>query len=368
MIVVCNYLFEGKMENSVFILGAGASAQAKVPLMKDFVDEADRLYQLDKVLDKKSFKKVLYAIKQLQQANSKSIIDLVNIESILSAFEMAKLLNVFFGYSSDEIDELVESAKNVIAETIRGSMICTHENDFQPPPYQKLAELIRFMISHAQPTHNISIITFNYDIAVELCLKRNNIDFNYSLSDKLQGNGINLLKLHGSLNWTKCSECETIVPFTKYLIPCTQNIGRDKIKTDLLHFEVLRANDTDCTHKNDYNPNIVNKPVIIPPVINKTFYYNELFNVWRKAALDLQKAENIFVIGYSLPDTDYFFKYLYALGTASETLFKRFWVFDPDKSVEERFRRLLGNTAKQRFEYIQQRFEQSINIIKKRIL
>ena len=63
-----------------------------------------------------------------------------------------------------------------------------------------------------------------------------------------------------------------------------------------------------------------------------------------------------------------FFKYLYALGTASETLFKRFWVFDPDKSVEERFRRLLGNTAKQRFEYIQQRFEQSINIIKKRIL
>ena len=355
------------MENSVFILGAGASEQAKVPLMRNFLNIANNLYQLNMVHNTKSFERVFDAIRFLQRANSKSKIDLINIESILSAFEMAKLFKVFFGYKSDEIDELVESAKNVIAETITKSMVCTHEDHSQPLPYQKFAELINMMKMNAKPPHNISIITFNYDVATEISLIQTNIEFNYSLSDKPQGNGINILKLHGSLNWTKCNHCDTIVPFTNYSIPFTQNIGRDQIKTTFLHLPFERANDTDCTHKNDYNRDIVSKPVIVPPVINKTFYHNELFNVWRKAALDLNKAENLFVIGYSLPETDYFFRYLYALGTTSDTLLKRFWVFNPDKLVENRFRELLGFSAEQIFNFYPQKFEASIDIIRKSI-
>jgi hypothetical protein len=51
------------------------------------------------------------------------------------------------------------------------------------------------------------------------------------------------------------------------------------------------------------------------------------------------------VIGYSLPETDSFFRYLFALGVDSETRLQGLWVVNPDderRSVEKRFRELLG--------------------------
>ena len=71
----------------------------------------------------------------------------------------------------------------------------------------------------------------------------------------------------------------------------------------------------------------------------KTEYHNSLSIVWKKAAQLLSEAENIFVIGYSLPESDSFFRYLYGLGTVGDFMLKRFWIFDPDQSgaVKSRF-------------------------------
>ena len=99
-------------------------------------------------------------------------------------------------------------------------------------------------------------------------------------------------------------------------------------------------------------------PVIVPPTWNKTDYNQTLVNVWRRAAEELSEAENIFVIGYSLPETDAFFRYLYALGSIGDNLIKRFWVFDPDPTgeVEPRFRRFLGRAVERRFKFIKTPF------------
>ena len=59
-------------------------------------------------------------------------------------------------------------------------------------------------------------------------------------------------------------------------------------------------------------------------------------NMWAHAATQLAEAENIIVIGYSLPKTDQFFPILYALGTVSKSILKRFSVFDPDKGWHSR--------------------------------
>jgi len=84
----------------------------------------------------------------------------------------------------------------------------------------------------------------------------------------------------------------------------------------------------------------------------------ELRRVWRAAADSLANAENIFVSGYSLPDTDAFFRDLYALGTIGHARLKRFWVFDPSNTgeVEARFRKLLGQGAAPRFELFKSQF------------
>jgi hypothetical protein len=73
--------------------------------------------------------------------------------------------------------------------------------------------------------------------------------------------------------------------------------------------------------------------------------------MWAHAAKQLAEAENIIVIGYSLPSSDQFFPMLYALGTVSRTIIKRFWLFDPDPqgSVERQFNTILGTATKQKF-------------------
>ena len=74
----------------------------------------------------------------------------------------------------------------------------------------------------------------------------------------------------------------------------------------------------------------------------------------------LKNAANIVVCGYSMPATDGFFRYLYALGTVSDQLLERFWVFDPNLQVEPNFKNLLGPGARARFEFTQEPFEKAV--------
>ncbi len=65
--------------------------------------------------------------------------------------------------------------------------------------------------------------------------------------------------------------------------------------------------------------------------------------------MELADAENVFVIGYSLPPSDHFFPLLFGLGTVGAAPLRRFWVFDPDSNLSKKFERLLGPGALQRF-------------------
>jgi hypothetical protein len=92
-------------------------------------------------------------------------------------------------------------------------------------------------------------------------------------------------------------------------------------------------------------------PVIVPPTWNKSSYHGALSNVWSTAAQELSEARNIYVFGYSLPESDQFFRYLFALGTFGPSRIRRFWVFDPDASVEQRYLRFIGKGIRNRFQY-----------------
>lgn len=95
----------------------------------------------------------------------------------------------------------------------------------------------------------------------------------------------------------------------------------------------------------------IKSPAIVPTTWEKTEYNAGFENMWAHAANQLAEAENIIVIGYSLPQTDQFFPILYALGTVSKSILKQFLVFDPDTegAVERRFREMLGEAARQKF-------------------
>jgi len=353
------------MSNIVFILGAGASKQCGAPLMEDFLDKAHDLYQLNLVSDKKvDFENVYKAIAALQAVHSKSQLDLKNIESIFTAFEVAKILNKLPGYKNSEISKLIESLKELIVTTLEKTIDfpINNENYDSPEPYGKFCSLLRYLNDRARPKRDFSIITFNYDIAIDFSLYNENFDYYYNLDDETVKRGFPLLKLHGSLNWATCVKCKKIVPwmlddyFRQYKI---RNINKIK-KRNIRIGTQLKDNFEHCSTKVNHSP------VLVPPTWNKSEQYQTLSKVWSKAAYELETAEYIFIIGYSLPDTDVFFRLLFGLGTIGNILLRKIIVFNPERSglVKNRFESMLGPGALARFNYENITFDESIDFIK----
>jgi hypothetical protein len=149
---------------------------------------------------------------------------------------------------------------------------------------------------------------------------------------------IDVLKLHGSLNWMTAAG----------------------VRNDRMEIKVFEPHDFDLT-KGDGQVRIAAQamekfwegigtgrrryvPVIVPPTWSKPGYYQTISPVWRNAAWHLSQAENIIIIGYSLPETDQFFRGLFALGTVGDALLRRVWVFDKfaDDALKKKYRGIFG--------------------------
>ena len=110
---------------------------------------------------------------------------------------------------------------------------------------------------------------------------------------------VNVVKLHGSINWYTDNKTDTIFYYPK------RNIKNK-------HLE----------------------PFIIPPVMDKMNFYNmpALDALWYQAYSALESAENIFIIGFSFPKTDISMHYLFKSALNNST--KDIYVVNIDKSLE----------------------------------
>ena len=340
------------MSKVVFILGAGASKTAGAPLMKDFFDRARRFYTNGSVKEfNDDFERVFKAISELQAAHSKASLDVYNLESVFNAFEFAEFLEI---NKNNFNSELVSSLKRVIAATIEQSMVFPVEKSSNKSSqsshrtYQKFINLIKLSLEN---NCKVSLLNFNYDIAPDFELVKQNIKFDYCLNDQeLLDNVIPVLKLHGSLNWRKCSKCKKISSFDikKYF---SQN--GDPSMTGM-NGELIKIGTSPLIYACDYcNNPTENIPFIVPPSWNKQEHYKMISPVWRRAAKELKEAIAIFICGYSLPQTDQFFHNLYALGTMGGNILQSNQVINPDNSgeVENRFKKLIGTGVLERFSY-----------------
>lgn len=353
------------MSEVVFILGAGASQQCGAPLMNDFLDKSRDLLASGEVNEKRAhFEKVFSAISKLQVVHSKAILDLNNIESIFNIFEMSRLLKKLPGYDVAAIEDIIKSLKEVIVTTLECKIrYPTVDRKIHPPtPYEGFIDILSYIQSQAQQKHSVSVITFNYDIALDMAFHYGGLTYDYYLNESVEPNRIPLLKLHGSLNWAVCSVCGEIVPwylheyFSKYSVHWFTDPKYVKIPIGVQ----LTTGNEHCGAK------VLEEPFIVPPTWNKAEHHQTLSKVWSRAAHELSEAEYIFVIGYSLPETDAFFKLLYAMGAVGNKIIRCIIVFNPDGSgrVDDRFRNILGFGAIDRYTYNKNRFEDAIPLIK----
>jgi hypothetical protein len=193
-----------------------------------------------------------------------------------------------------------------------------------------------FDIATSQRTPNsLAVISFNYDIGLDYALSYTKTPYEYFPDINKKSRKIPFLKLHGSLNWTKCPECGKIVhyPLEKIInfYPTGSDVGQTQLRvsTFLNQFH---------GHEHSFDPT----PFIVPPTWNKIEYHRSISTIWKAAAQELSEARNIFICGYSLPTTDYFFHHLLALSLISGEIIDRFVVIDPESHVADRFKQTLG--------------------------
>ena len=93
---------------------------------------------------------------------------------------------------------------------------------------------------------------------------------------------------------------------------------------------------------------IVMRPVIVPPVLDKSGWLKNraIGSLWTKAAEAVRRCEEITIIGYSLPATDFLSEFLLreSVRNSSE---KQITVVSPhaNQLVEARFKGVFGNAV-----------------------
>jgi len=348
------------MAKTVFILGAGASAEAGAPVMADFLDRAREEWPQEGMAYQPAFKDVFDAISRLQSVHSKATMDFKNIENIFAAFEMARLFGRLGDLKETDVERLVVSIQTLIVRTLERRVLFENHDLISklfalkaPRPVDWFGRIVALLHSRGD---SVAILTFNYDVALDAALASQGIKIDYGLSAAgYLPDTLPLLKLHGSLNFGSCKQCGVVAwsiedylkalslgAFVRpdYLGPSHPGKLRLKIGSEIQHYN--HCNDT---------AGCAPQPVIVPPTWSKGTRYNEIRNVWRHAAGELSEAESVYIIGYSWPNSDEFFHHLYALGTVGPELLLNVVVIDKEASVAKRYYDdLLGQQAQQRFD------------------
>ena len=182
-----------------------------------------------------------------------------------------------------------------------------------------------------------SIISMNYDLIIENGVLNRGGVVDYHIPTQgnqrlFTDNGAaktSIYKLHGSLNWLYCPVCQVLL---------SSNWRKQALEA-LVH-------DVNC---NKCGTQL--EPILITPSFLKNYNNSFIAEIWRKAQKQLQQADEIFFVGYSMPDADiglrmYFTRAVYANKLIHQGKRCRIHVIDKSPSdrsdVRTRYERIFG--------------------------
>jgi SIR2-like domain len=362
------------MTDNVIILGAGASVDAGIPLLSNFVDKmwelAMRGTHDGEPLsddDKKIFSEAMKVRNELDSYHGRASFNDRNIEDILSILTFSTI----GGKRSDR--EKLNWIVKAIARTIELTCTVKHSGDLETLETGLLERDIywnfwenlfkRFNLAlNSFP----SIINFNYDLVLERSL------FKTLISERIRQaynepeeparfpfdgiimeyyyKPINYLayKIKEARKWGKGSftphPAEEIIETR--LEQCNTNALTRPLKIEILklHGSLNFPTHINQTQK-EYTPtNLTENPYIVPPTINKWVSKNDQA-MWGAGLRMLREVKNIIFIGYSLPQTDIYVQYFIKAGIGPNTNLNKIYVFNPVlyQSGKEQMKERFGN-------------------------
>ncbi len=330
-----------KPPKTVYILGAGFSQPACVPLQKEIIgeilklrdenfgekDELIKLYlhELESFLENELF------IKRADFGN-------IALEDIFTPIDRCIIDGISFrSHDSKDLVELREKIYSLIIiaiinklESSRTSSQSSYIEDFakylvtQMKPRMKDKDhdpvsvistnwdilLDNFIKSAIKQGANIGVIDDGVDGVVDYCCYISSLPQEDKTEDGTikpglwalgkGGYNVKLLKLHGSMNWLNCPKCQRLfVAFHEKI--AEYGIYKDK----------------QCHHcaKNFKEENADSSTLrsdLIMPTFLKDLTNFQIKLIWQNAGVELSEASKIVFIGYSLPQADYELRQLLA--------------------------------------------------------
>lgn len=345
---------------NVFILGAGFSANAGAPVMRNFLDKARELRDDPRSNlseeDRKTFGNVFQRLNELRVAQARMDVDLENIEHLFSLLDM----DIEFGgiTKSTLRQELIflilrTLEKTIRPETLNAGWAALKMSEQGGPPIRQRSiwtnyvQLFCGLCSRRwikgpfgvskDSTCPDTIITMNYDCLVDDSLVRLGVQPAYAIKGsespqefKQLEHKVRLLKLHGSANW----------------FICNSDICRDKVVvvggTPGQRLEYFYGQ-----HCPNCGQNAV-QPLIVPPTWAKGGQSEILRSVWSEALRALREAGRIFIMGYSLPSSDEFFRYMLALALATNESVEKVIVVNRSDEARGTFEKLFHQQFRER--------------------
>lgn len=314
-------------KNRVFILGAGFSANAGVPLtssllkkaMSKFSIECEGLFQR---VDGYARESILFSDDSPLDYGD---IDFSNLCTFLEFIELRE-------YGGGERWKDEGSREKLGLKYYLAKTIAEHT-----PSTEKIPQLY---LDFASQLHERDIvITFNWDGLLELAINAVGKSYTYNWSDD---GAIKLNKLHGSVNWRLNQPSHLGKPIN--------TLGWESLKftEGMMDAEIYHSpNLLNYTTWDSYSSLGEVEPFLVLPGYGKAFDVRSNAVLWYKPEFAFATTHDIYIIGLSLAPDDYFIKSLFLsnlpyIGSYSGVEGRKIFVINPDPKAEENYKFILS--------------------------
>lgn len=326
-------------DNVVFFLGAGSSVPSNIPPVGGLLDE------------------LIMRARKIQNSDINRLVDfcenneIENIEDVLTAVYLAeyatknnkvKSLVDHFLYPSENSGEkgLNSPSVSFLNETLQTLFGLLMSTMITADPNRIHEEIIDFTKDRSGDT---SIITTNYDGCMDEAILNSDFEVSgllkesdsmfpeqVSLSelaededsdDRRERNTIELIKMHGSINWTYCESCQQTAAYNLKDLKHSYN-------NDVISYPVVGI----CPHCGGRR-----RPLLIPPISFKLLRYPDLIQLWEGARENIISSDYIIVVGYSFSDSDTYITNM-VYGSMIENEDQKLIVVDPSEELVPRIR------------------------------
>ncbi len=310
---------------NIYIIGAGFSKKARLPLGKEFFNliirrakdtflpNGSNLHANILKPDIDNFLDYINTVKPKSLPISKEQVD---FEEFISFLDIEHFLRL---RGSDHWSEIGNRSqiliRNIIAKILNDKLSSIDNEGY---------ELYKSFLSKIEP--NDYIISFNYDNLIEKCL--DDLGKSYRLfpdrtnpdGSSFIGTEIVLLKMHGSIDWFDYSEFEDKIRFATtnkdYYIPKHTIFSNPKIfQPTKIVDNFYSGNSLNKIYKvenlDEYFKRaemVIESPLIISPSFSKILYLNPLREFWYGFNNEGSSNKRVVVIGFSLSAHDEYLK------------------------------------------------------------